>query len=108
MLENCQDVNVKMVLQTHSSYDPRCMQYQDVCGDFARPYGNVNVPLFCVRGHLVCHTVGEYRLRLLENWVMWKAFGLKSDEVTEEWRRLNMEEVNVQYSSPNNIWVIKS
>jgi len=38
---------------------------------------------------------------------MRKVFGLRSDEVTEEWRRLNMEEVNVQYPSPNNIWVIK-
>jgi hypothetical protein len=37
-------------------------------------------------GHLVCHIVGEYRLRLLENWVMKKLLGLKRDEVTEEWR----------------------
>jgi len=45
-------------------------------------------------GHLVCHIVGGHRLRLLENWVMRKVFGLKSDEVTEEWRRLHMEELN--------------
>jgi len=77
-------VHVKLVLQTHS-YDPRYMQYQDVCGYFARSCRNVNVPLFCVSGHLVCHTVGEYKLRLLENWVMRKVFGLKSDDVTEEW-----------------------
>jgi hypothetical protein len=52
--------------------------------------------------------VGGYRLRLLENWVMRKVFGLKSDEVTEEWRRLHMDELNVQYISPNNIRVVKS
>ena len=58
-------VHVNLVLQTHSSYDPRYMQYQDVCGDFAHSYRNVNVPLFYVGGHLVCHTVREYRLRLV-------------------------------------------
>jgi len=39
---------------------------------------------------------------------MRKVFGLKSDEVTEEWRRLHLEELNVQYISPNNIRVVKS
>jgi hypothetical protein len=38
---------------------------------------------------------------------MRNVFGLKRDEVTEEWRRLHMEELNVQYPSPNNIGVIK-
>jgi hypothetical protein len=38
---------------------------------------------------------------------MRKVFGLKSDEITEEWSRLHMEELNVQYPSPNNIRVIK-
>ena len=30
------------------------------------------------------------------------------DEVAEEWRRLNNEELNVLYSSPNIVRVIKS
>ena len=75
------------------------MQYQNVCRNCTHSYRNVNVPLFCV---------GEYRLRLLENWMMKKVFGLKSDEVTEEWRRLHMEELYVQYTFPNNVRVIKS
>jgi hypothetical protein len=29
------------------------------------------------------------------------------DEVTQEWRRLNNEEVNELYSSPNTIWVVE-
>jgi hypothetical protein len=60
-------VHVKLDLQTHSSYDARYMQYQNVCRDFAHSYRNVNVPLFCMGGHLACHAVGEYRLWLLEN-----------------------------------------
>ena len=98
-------VHVKLVLRTH---DARYMQYQNVYRDLALSYTNVNVQLFCVCGHLVCHILGEYRLRFLENLVMRKVFGLKSEEVTEEWRRLNMEVLSFQYTSPNNIWVIKS
>ena len=93
-------MHVKLDLQTHSSYDTRYIQYQNIFRDLAHSYRNVIVP-FVVRmgGQLVCHIAGECRLRLLEYWVMRKVFGLKSDEVTEKWRRLHMEEFNVQYRS---------
>jgi hypothetical protein len=35
-------------------------------------------------------------------------FGPKRDEVTEEWRKLNNEELNDLYCSPNILRVIKS
>jgi hypothetical protein len=43
----------------------------------------------------------ERRLRIFENKVLRKVFGLKTDEVTGEWRRR-------LYSSPNIIRIIKS
>ena len=33
----------------------------------------------------------EHRLRVFENWVLKRIFGLKMDEVTAEWRRLHNE-----------------
>jgi hypothetical protein len=50
----------------------------------------------------------EHRLRVFENGVLRKIFGLKRDEVTGEWRRLHSEELYDQYYSPNIIPVIKS
>ena len=37
-----------------------------------------------------------------------RIFGPRSDEVTEEWRRLHNEELSDLYSSPNIVRVIKS
>ena len=45
----------------------------------------------------------ERRLR-----VLWRIFGPKMGEVTEEWRKLRNEELNDLYSSPNNVRVMKS
>ena len=50
----------------------------------------------------------ERRPRVLENRVLWKVFGQNKDEVTREWRKLLNEELSDLYSSPNNVWVIKS
>jgi hypothetical protein len=51
---------------------------------------------------------GESRLRGFENRVWRKIFEPKRDEITGEWRRLHIEELNNLYSSPNIIWAIKS
>jgi hypothetical protein len=38
---------------------------------------------------------------MFENRVLRRIFGLKSDEVTGEWRKLRNEELNYLYSSHN-------
>ena len=50
----------------------------------------------------------ERKLRVFENRVLRRIFGLRRDEVAGEWRRLHNEELNDLYSSPNNVQVIKS
>ena len=50
----------------------------------------------------------ERKLRVFENMVLRRIFGPRRDEVKGEWRRLHKEEVNVLYSSPNIVRVIKS
>jgi hypothetical protein len=42
----------------------------------------------------------EHRLRVFENRVLRRIFGLKMDEVTGEWRKLHNEELHILYSSP--------
>jgi hypothetical protein len=36
-----------------------------------------------------------------------RIFDLKTDEVTEEWKKLHNEDLNDACSSPNTVWVIK-
>jgi hypothetical protein len=48
------------------------------------------------------------RLRVFENRVLRRIFGLKRDEVTGEWRKLHNEELIDIYSSSNIDRVIKS
>jgi hypothetical protein len=48
----------------------------------------------------------ESRLRVLEARVLRGIFGLKRDEVTGEWRKLNNEKFNDLYRSPNTIRAI--
>jgi len=55
--------------------------------------------IYIIRGH---------NLRVFENMVLRRMFGPRRDEVTGEWRRLNNEELNDLYSSPNIVRVIKS
>jgi len=50
----------------------------------------------------------ERRLRVFENRVLRKMFGLKRDKVTGEWRKLHTDELNDLYLSPNIIRAIKS
>jgi len=47
------------------------------------------------------------RLRVSENRVLRRVFGLKRDELTGEWRKLHNEELNDLYCSPNIVRVIK-
>jgi len=49
----------------------------------------------------------ERKLRGFEIMVLWRIFGPRRAEVTEEWRRLH-NELNDLYSSPNIMRVIKS
>jgi hypothetical protein len=50
----------------------------------------------------------ERRLRVCENRALRRLLGPKWDEVPSEWRKLNNEELNGLYSSPNIVRVIKS
>ncbi|KAJ4444371.1 hypothetical protein ANN_06163 [Periplaneta americana] len=50
----------------------------------------------------------EQRLRVFENKVLRKIFGVKRDEVTGEWRKLHNTELHALYSSPDIIRNIKS
>jgi hypothetical protein len=50
----------------------------------------------------------EHRLRVSENRVLRRIFGLKRYEVTGEWRKLHNEELRDLYSSPSIIRKIKS
>ena len=45
---------------------------------------------------------------MFENMVLRRMFGPRRDEVTGEWRRLHIEELNDLYSSPNIVRVIES
>ena len=50
----------------------------------------------------------EHRLRVSENRELRRIFGPKWDEVTVEWRKLHIEELNDLCCSPNIVRVIKS
>jgi hypothetical protein len=49
----------------------------------------------------------ERRLSVFENRVLRRIFGPKWDEVTGEWRKLHIEDLNDLYCSPNIVRVIK-
>jgi hypothetical protein len=50
----------------------------------------------------------EHTVKVFENRVLRRIFGLKRDEVTGGWRKLHTEELHNLYSSPSIIRMIKS
>jgi len=50
----------------------------------------------------------ERKLRVFKNMVLRRIFRPRRDEVTGKWRRLQNEELNDLYSSPNIVRVIRS
>jgi hypothetical protein len=46
-------------------------------------------------------------MRVFENRMLRRIFGLKRDKIKGEWRKLYNEELNDLYSSPTIVWVIK-
>jgi hypothetical protein len=50
----------------------------------------------------------EHRLRVFENKVLRRTFGLTRDEVTGEWRKLHNKELHDLYSSRSIIRITKS
>jgi hypothetical protein len=51
---------------------------------------------------------GKHRLKVFENRVLRKIFGLKRDEMVGSWRKLHNEELHKLYFWPNKIIMIKS
>jgi hypothetical protein len=49
----------------------------------------------------------ECKLRVFENMVLRRIFGLKRYEVTEKWRKLHNEELNDLHSTPHINQIIK-
>jgi hypothetical protein len=50
----------------------------------------------------------EHRLRVFENRMLRRIFGLKRDEVTGGWRQLHNDELHNLYASPSIVRMIKS
>jgi hypothetical protein len=50
----------------------------------------------------------EHRLRVLENRVLRRVFGRKTDELTGGWKILHNQELHILYASRNIIRMIKS
>jgi hypothetical protein len=50
----------------------------------------------------------KHRLKVFENRVLRRTFGAKRDEVTWKWRKLQNEQLNDLYCSPNIARLIKS
>jgi len=70
-------------------------------------YGTIILPLVLYGCETWLLTLREEcRLRVFENRVLRRIFGLKRDEVTREWRKLHIEGLKDLYFSPNIVRVI--
>ena len=70
-------------------------------------YSNIILPFVLYGCETWALTLREERkLKVSENMVLRRIFGPRRDEVTGEWRRLDNEELNDLYSSPNIVRVI--
>jgi hypothetical protein len=73
-----------------------------------RIYTTIILPVALYECETWCLALREkLRLRVFENRVLRKIFGLKRDEVTGEWRKLHNKELHYLYSSPSIIRIIK-
>ena len=71
-------------------------------------YKNIILPVILYGCEIWSLTLREeLRLRAFENRVLRRTFWPKRDEVPGEWRKLNNEELNDPYSSPNFVRLIK-
>jgi hypothetical protein len=69
-----------------------------------RIYKTIILPVVLYRHETWSLTLrGEHRMRVYENKVLRRIFGLKQDEVTADWKKLQNEELHILYSSPNII-----
>jgi hypothetical protein len=74
-----------------------------------RIYITVILPVVLYGSETWCLTLREeHRLRVLQNRMLNRIFGLKRDEVTGGWRKMHNEELHNFYSSPNIIKMMKS
>jgi hypothetical protein len=70
---------------------------------------NINIKVYkTVILHVFCMGVKEHRLRVFENRVLRRIFGLKKEKVIGGWRNLHNEELHNLYSLPNVIRTINS
>ena len=70
-------------------------------------YGTIILPLVLYGCETWLLTLREEcRLRVFENRVLRRIFGLKRDEVTREWRKMHIEGLKDLYFSPNIVRVI--
>ena len=97
------DTNSQEVLGRNYS---RCDDVRNDCKCFPLTTHFIVVLYVCETWSLTLRE--EWKLRVFENMVLRRIFGLGRDEVTGEWSRLHNEELNDLYSSPNIVRVIKS
>ena len=70
-------------------------------------YRTVILPVLYVCETLSLTLSDEHRLMVFENRVLRRIFGPDRAEITRVWRKLHNGELNILYSSPNVVRVIK-